>query len=83
MGQTRDQQGRFESMPVDPTAPRRVASFKCSADLLDRIDTAARATGTTRQGWILSAVTAALSPQLALPTVPTHTTPPPVGILTE
>ena len=61
MEQSRNAQGQFESLPEDPTAPRKVASFKCSAELLDRIDAAAKAAGTTRQGWITGAVLDALN----------------------
>jgi hypothetical protein len=61
MKQSRNAQGQFEPLPEDPTAPRRVASFKCSAELLERIDAAAKAAGTTRQGWLTSAVLAALN----------------------
>ena len=60
MEQSRNPQGQFEPLPEDPTAPRKVASFKCSAELLTRIDAAARAAGATRQGWITRAVLDAL-----------------------
>ena len=49
--------GRFASNPEKLT---RVASFKCSDDLLQRIDAAAKSAGLTRQGWLTAAAEARL-----------------------
>ena len=54
--QPRDESGKFGTKPPDPDAPRKVASFKCSANELAAIDAAAKAAGTTRQGWVLGLI---------------------------
>lgn len=54
--QPRDEAGKFGTQPTDPDAPRKVASFKCSANELMAIDAAAKEAGTTRQGWLLGLI---------------------------
>lgn len=58
--QPRDEAGKFGRKPEDLDAPRKVASFKCSANELKAIDAAAKKAGTTRQGWLLGLIRDAL-----------------------